>query len=218
MKKYICLAAAVLFAVLPFLSAADFGDLLSRLDSRDFSAEKDVLTGQGGPYIGEQTNPHSETPMFKARDEFYGMMSDALGNDEKCAELSSFILDAVANESVSIETKVWLLHRLGEVGLAANVPAVAALLTETSDQESQRIVDAAAAALAKIPGDEALKVLEEKQSIPAVAAALLSRQTGPISFDAVETEMPFALSRNSLQYTLDHSMRRKDFGIEAQKH
>ena len=52
MKKYICLAAAVLFAVLPFLSAADFGDLLSRLDSRDFSAEKDVLTGQGGP-VGE---------------------------------------------------------------------------------------------------------------------------------------------------------------------
>ena len=197
MKKYICLAGAVLFAVLPFLSAADFGDLLNRLDSRDFSAEKDVLTGQGGPYIGEQTNPHSETPMFKARDEFYAMMSDALGNDEKCAELSSFILDAVANESVSIETKVWLLHRLGEVGLAANVPAVAALLTETSDQESQRIVDAAAAALAKIPGDEALKVLEEKQSIPAVAAALLSRQTGPISFDTVETEMPFALSNAS---------------------
>ena len=197
MKKYICLAAVAFFAVLPFLRAADFGDLLNRLDSRDFSAEKDVLTGQGGPYIGEQTNPHSETPMFKARDEFYAMMSDALGNDEKCAELSAFILDAVANESVSVETKVWLLHRLGEVGLAANVPVLANLLTQTSDRESQRIVDAAAAALAKIPGDEALQALEEKQELPAAAAALLCRQTGPISFDVVETDMPFALSNAS---------------------
>ncbi len=194
MKKYFWLMAAALVAILPTLRAADFGDLLTRLDSRDFSAEKDVLTGQGGPYIGEQTNPHSETPMFKARDEFYAMMSEALGNEEKCAELSAFALDAVANEGVSTETKVWLLHRLGEIGLPSDVPAVAAILQETEDQETQRLVDAAAAALAKIPGDEALKALEDHKALPAAAAALVSRQTPPISFNQIETALPFALS------------------------
>ena len=197
MKKYIWLSAAALFAFLPALRAVDFGDLLIRLDSRDFSAERDVLTGQGGPYIGEQTNPHSETPMFKARDEFYAMMSNALGNDDKCAELSAFILEAVANENVSIETKVWLLHRLGEIGLPADVPAVSAQLIQTEDKESQRLVDAAAAALAKIPGEEARQALEEHQSIPAAAAALVIRNTTPISFDTTETEMPLALSNVS---------------------
>ena len=197
MKKYIWLAAAALFAFLPALRAADFGDLLARLDSRDFSAERDVLTGQGGPYIGEQTNPHSETPMFKARDEFYAMISDALGDDEKCAELSAFILEAVADENVSIETKAWLLHRLGEVGLPADVPAVSALLIQTEDKETQRLVDAAAAALAKIPGAEAQEALAEHQSIPAAAAALVSRNTPPITFDRIETEMPMALSNVS---------------------
>lgn len=197
MKKYIWLTAAVLFAIQTGLHAADFGDLLTRLDSRDFSAEKDVLTGQGGPYIGEQTNPHSETPMFKARDEFYAMMSDALGNDQKCEELSTFILDAVANDNISVETKVWLLHRLGEVGLPDDVPAVAALLRQTDDQETQRLVDAAAAALAKIPGKEAQTALEERRNIPAAAAALVNRDTVPISFDVIESEMPQALSNAS---------------------
>lgn len=197
MKKYIWLVAAAVFSILPALQAADFGDLLTRLDSRDFTAEKDVLTGQGGPYIGEQTNPHSETPMFKARDEFYALMSDALGNEDKCAELSTFILEAVANENISIETKVWLLHRLGEVGLPSDVPTISVLLVNTEDKESQRLVDAAAAALAKIPGDEAQKALEDHQSIPAAAAALVSRNTLPIPFDVEETEMPQALSNAS---------------------
>ena len=194
MKKYSWLIAAAFFAFLPVLGAAEFGDLLMRLDSRDFSAEQDVLTGKDGPYVGETVNPHSETPMFKARSEFYALMSEALGSDEKCAELSAFILDGVANPDISTETKVWLLHRLGEVGSASDVPAVAALLTETADPEAERLVDAAAAALAKIPGDEAASALEANQNIPAAAAALLSRQTSPIPYDIVETEMPLALA------------------------
>lgn len=194
MKKYLWLAAVLLAALVPALQAADFGDLLSRLDSRDFSAERDVLTGKDGPYIGEQVNPHSDTPMFKARDEFYAMMSDALNSDEKCAELSAFILDAVAKDDVSTETKVWLLHRLGEVGSAADVSAVAAMLKSVDDQDAQRIVDAAAAALAKIPGDEALKALEESKDIPAAAAALVSRQTPALPRDSVESDMPLGLS------------------------
>lgn len=197
MKKYFWLTAALLTAFLPSLQAADFGDLLTRLDSRDFSRERDVLTGKDGPYVGELTNPHAETPMFKARDEFYAMMGDALGDDEKCGELSAFILEAVPNEQVSTETKVWLLHRLGEVGSAAEVPAVAALLTTTDDKDAQRLVDAAAAALAKIPGDEALKALEDNQAIPAVAAALVCRLTPPIPSDAVESDMPLGLAHAS---------------------
>ena len=70
MKKYMITLAIALSMISANLMAADFGDLLQRMNSRDFTLERDVVTGRGGVYVGELVNPHSETPMFKARDEF----------------------------------------------------------------------------------------------------------------------------------------------------
>ena len=78
MRKYTFFLALVAVFFATDIWAADFGDLLARLDSRDFSAERDVVTGKGGVYVGELVNPHSETPMFKARDEFRAKMEEAL--------------------------------------------------------------------------------------------------------------------------------------------
>ncbi|MBR5759656.1 MAG: hypothetical protein IKX88_13785, partial [Thermoguttaceae bacterium] len=83
MKKYTIVLAIALATWSTCLMAADFGDLLERLNSRDFTLERDVVTGRGGVYVGELVNPHSETPMFKARDEFRAKMSEAqAANDE----------------------------------------------------------------------------------------------------------------------------------------
>lgn len=192
MKKFsILLAVALLCGGASSAFAADFGDLLARLNSRDFSLERDVVTGKGGVYVGELVNPHSETPMFKARDEFRAKIAEAQkANDEAAIDdLCAFIADAMKAD-VSVETKVWLLEQLGVIGTDKHVEIAAALLKN----DAQRIVDAAAGALAKIPGDAAQKALEENKAIPACASALLVRQTAPISFDCVENVKPFAIS------------------------
>lgn len=189
MKKYFLIWTVVFFLCLPICRGADFGDLLSRLDSRDFTAEKDVLSGVGGPYVGETTNPHADTVMFKARDEFRALMSQALGSEEKEAELAAFVQEAVTKD-VSVETKVWLLHRLEAFGTAGDVPALTGLLTG----EEPRLVDAAAFALAKIPGDEAQKALEDHKAIPAAAAALTSRMTAAPPRFPVENALPMSLA------------------------
>ena len=97
MKKYSILLALALTLGSANVYGADFGDLLARLNSRDFSAERDVVTGKGGVYVGELVNPHSETPMFKARDEYRQMIFDALKakDDAKIADLCAFAVDAL---------------------------------------------------------------------------------------------------------------------------
>lgn len=194
MKKYILSLTAVLTLCSAITMGADFGDLLSRLDSRDFTLERDVVTGRGGVYVGELVNPHSETPMFKARDEFRAKMATAQNTQDANAinDLCDFILNAM-NENVSDETKVWLLEQLGYIGTENDVPAVANLLKSSS----QRIVDAAAACLGKIPSDNALKALQDANEIPAAAAALTCKLTPTIPSDSVENHAPLKLTKAS---------------------
>lgn len=194
MKKYTLALAVALSMCSATLFAADFGDLLERLNSRDFTLERDVVSGRGSVYVGELVNPHSETPMFKARDEFRAKMSEAqLANDEAAlSELCDFIIDAMKSD-VSDEVKVWLLEQLGYIGTDKDVPAVAELLKSSS----QRIVDGAAVALGMIPGDAALKALQDNVDIPAVAAAITCRLTPVIPADSVEGSFPLKISETT---------------------
>ena len=194
MKKYMITLAIALSMISANLMAADFGDLLQRMNSRDFTLERDVVTGRGGVYVGELVNPHSETPMFKARDEFRAKMAEAQSakNDVALSELCDFIIDAMKAD-VSDETKVWLLEQLGYIGTDKNVPAVAELLKSPS----KRIVDGAAVCLGKIPGDAALKALQDNKDVPAAAAALVGRLTPAIPSDSVENIFPLKISKAS---------------------
>ena len=194
MKKYTLALAVALSMCSATLFAADFGDLLERLNSRDFTLERDVVSGRGSVYVGELVNPHSETPMFKARDEFRAKMSEAqLANDEAAlSELCDFIIDAMKSD-VSDEVKVWLLEQLGYIGTDKDVPAVAELLKSSS----QRIVDGAAVALGMIPGDAAPKALQDNADIPAVAAAITCRLTPVIPADSVEGSFPLKISETT---------------------
>ncbi|MGI6401153.1 MAG: hypothetical protein ACOX0A_03430 [Thermoguttaceae bacterium] len=191
MKKYTLLLALVASMCATKLLAADFGDLLERLNSRDFSAERDVVTGRGSVYVGELVNPHSETPMFKARDEFRAKIAEAQKAEDETAinDLCQFIADAMKTD-VSDETKVWLLEQLGVIGTDKDVPVAAELLKSGS----RRLVDGAAACLAQIPGDTATKALEDNADVPAAAAALIYRNTPVISYDGVENVAPLKLS------------------------
>ncbi|MDO4587428.1 MAG: hypothetical protein Q4C95_09040 [Planctomycetia bacterium] len=198
MKKYLILWAVALLFYYPAVQAADFGDLLTRLDSRDFSAEKDVVTGKGGVYVGELTNPHEDTPMFKARDEFRRYLEEARTSEEKATELTAFILDSLKSD-VSVETKVWLFEQLSIIGTDNEASAVAPFLTN----EERRIVDAAAACLAKIPGEAALDILNQNREIPAAAAALTCRTAPIFPAQSVESEFPLALS-NASQEEVDN--------------
>lgn len=186
--------AAILTLGTANLFAADFGDLLQRLDSRDFSAERDVVTGRGGVYVGELVNPHSETPMFKARDEFRAILTDATQNQkaDEIASCRNFITESL-NADVSDETKVWLLEQLAVIGVDADVEKVVPLLKS----DHRRLVDGAAACLAKIPGDVALKALEDNKDVPAAQAALTCRLAPVFPQDSVETELPLGLSKTS---------------------
>ncbi|MBQ2557065.1 MAG: HEAT repeat domain-containing protein [Thermoguttaceae bacterium] len=194
MKKYMITLAIALSMISANLMAADFGDLLQRMNSRDFTLERDVVTGRGGVYVGELVNPHSETPMFKARDEFRAKMAEAQSakDDAALSELCDFIIDAMKAD-VSDETKVWLLEQLGYIGTDKNVPAVAELLKSPS----KRIVDGAAVCLGKIPGDAALKALQDNKDVPAAAAALVGRLTPAIPSDSVENVFPLKISKAS---------------------
>lgn len=194
MKKYMITLAIALSMISANLMAADFGDLLQRMNSRDFTLERDVVTGRGGVYVGELVNPHSETPMFKARDEFRAKMAEAQSakDDAALSELCDFIIDAMKAD-VSDETKVWLLEQLGYIGTDKNVPAVAELLKSPS----KRIVDGAAVCLGKIPGDAALKALQDNKDVPAAAAALVGRLTPAIPSDSVENIFPLKISKAS---------------------
>ena len=194
MKRSILVLGMVLSMCSANLWATDFGDLLLRLNSRDFTLERDVVTGRGGVYVGELINPHSETPMFKARAEFRVKIEEAiLAKDEVALrELCDFVLDAMKNE-VSDETKVWLLEQLGYIGTASDVPAVVELLRSPN----QRIVDGAAVCLGKIPGETALKALQDNKDIPAVNAALINRLTPPIPQDSIENSAPLRLAKAS---------------------
>ena len=190
MKKY-SLIFSLAFVCCAAASAADFGDLLDRLNSRDFSAERKTLTGEGGVYVGETLNPHSETVMFKARDEFREKMAAAREDAALQADLNAFILEAMSKD-VSLETKVWLLDQIAVLGTSAEVPA----LTELMTGSEQRLVDASAAALAKIPGDEALAALKANaESIPAAASALVSRTAPVLPPDSVEGQFPLGLGK-----------------------
>lgn len=206
MKKYSLLLALAMSLSSSALWAADFGDLLERLNSRDFSAERDVVTGRGSVYVGELVNPHSETPMFKARDEFRAKLAAAQkANDEAAiADLCEFVHQAMEAE-VSDETKVWLLGQLGIMGSDKDVPAIAALLKSPN----KLIVDGAAVCLAKIPGEAAQKALEDNADVPAAAAALLSRNTTSIPYECVENAAPQKLS-NATEEEVDAWLEKYD--------
>ncbi len=188
MKRFASILAIAAALCASSAMGADFGDLLARLNSRDFSAERDVVTGKGGVYVGELVNPHSETPMFKARDEFRAKMAEAQkANDEAALnDLCAFVADAMKAD-VSDETKVWLLEQLGYIGTDKDVPNVAPLLKSSS----RRVVDRAAVCLGKIPGDAALKALQDAANdVPAAKAALVGRLTPAIPYGTVENALP----------------------------
>lgn len=189
MKKYCLILLLALWAGVSGVRAADFGDLLSRLDSRDFSAEKNVLSGVGGPYVGETQNPHAETVMFKARDEFSAKIAEARNDQALAGEISAFILGGLKSD-VSVETKVWLLHQLPFVAAAKEVPVIAEYLKS----DEQRLTDAAAMALAKISAPEALDALKAAGDIPAAKSALAQRTAPMPPYQPNETLMPLALA------------------------
>ena len=188
MKKRLMFVFWMLMIGAPFVWGADYGPFLARLDSRDFSAEKDVLTGAGGVYVGETSNPHEETVMFRARDEFYTMMSAARGSEEKTNELCAIVFAGLQSD-ISVETKVWLLTQIAYFGTGKDVAQIVPFLTS----EEPRLVDAAALALAKIPGDEAAEALEKNSTILAVKSAIRSRYEPILPQQALETSMPGAL-------------------------
>lgn len=188
MKKRLMFVLWAMMIGAPFVWGADHGEFLARLDSRDFSAEKDVLTGVGGVYVGETSNPHAETVMFQARDEFYAMMNASRGSEEKTNELCAIVFDGLKSD-ISTETKVWLLTQIACFGVGKDVAGIVPFLT----CDEPRLVDAAALALAKIPGDEAAEALEKNQTIAAVKSAIRSRYEPILPQQATETSMPNAL-------------------------
>ena len=192
MKKYFAILLIGLALCCTTVMAADYGTLLERLDSRDFSAEKDVAIKTTGPYKGETINPHADTIMFKARTELLDEILAAKDSKEKAAEVNAFIIKGLAG-NVQVDTKVWMMEQLTFTGTAKEVPALTALLTN----KEQRLVDAAAYALAKIPGPEAQAALEKNAKIPAVKIALTSRNYPLPPLAPNETKMPLGLAKAS---------------------
>ncbi|MDO5113033.1 MAG: hypothetical protein Q4E67_01525 [Planctomycetia bacterium] len=199
MKRYCLLVLSVLLGCVS-VEAADFGDLLQRLDSdytRELTAETNVS------WLGTTGNPNASLTVFKARDEFRALMGEAFGSAEKTAELNAFLKDAIQKE-LRPETKVWLLEQLAAIGTSKEVPAIAALL----DAPQKIVVDAAAAALAKIPGAEATAVLAKK--IPACEAALVERNRPIPPWMPNESELPLGLA-----YASDAEVEKWMAGYEA---
>lgn len=194
MKKYIIPFVLVVLLCSRSVGAAPFATLLERLDSRDFSAEKDVALKTDSVYRGEIENPHAETVMFKAREELLDAIIQAFGSPEKTAQINAFIIDGL-NKPVQSDTKVWLLEQLALTGTAKEVPAVETFLKS----KEQALVDAAASTLAKIPGPEATAALEKNASVPAVKSALIGRNTPLPPLEPKETTLPLGLAAASPQ-------------------
>lgn len=184
MKKYFLLTLLALLGVCASLQAADFAELLKNLDS-DYS--KALTAETNVSWLGTTGNPNGNLDVFKARDEIRAMMNDAFGSAEKTAELNAFFADALA-KNLRPATKVWILEQLGAIGTAKEVPAIAPLLA--SDQKI--VVDAAAAALALIPGPEAAAALQK--DCAACKGPLAQKTTPAPALKPNEKAMPFALA------------------------
>lgn len=193
MKKYILMTLLALFGVCASLQAADYAELLKKLDS-DYSQALTAETNVS--WLGTTGNPNGELDVFKARDEIRAMMNNAFGSAEKTAELNAFFADALQKD-LRPETKVWILEQLGAIGTAKEVSAVAPLL----NSDKKIVVDAAAAALALIPGPEAAAALQQKDC--AACKGPLTQKTTPApALKPLENTMPFALS-NAPQAAVD---------------
>ncbi|MDO4573992.1 MAG: hypothetical protein Q4D98_02125 [Planctomycetia bacterium] len=187
MKKYFLMPLLATCCCALSLAAADFGDLLDRLDS-DYS--KALTAETNVSWLGTTGNPNANLEVFKARDEFRVLMGEAFQNAEKTAALNAFIVDALG-KNLQPSTKVWLLEQLAVLGTGKEVPAVAPLL----GSDNRLIADAAAACLAKIPGPEAAEAL--KKGTAACKAALVERDRPLPAWRPVEGVMPFALANAS---------------------
>ena len=189
MKQYISLTFVVALLVSANAWAADFTGLLDRINA-DASQQKSMAATES--WLGRTDNPYGDTDAFKARDEFYALALEAFGSAEKKAELNAFLVDSLKKD-VRMATKVWLLDQLANSGTEAEIPAIAACL----DSKDQPVVDAAAAALARIPGQKATDALNAKAALPAVKAALFERNRELPPWQPVESAMPFGISNGT---------------------
>ncbi|MDO5581972.1 MAG: hypothetical protein Q4G69_12655 [Planctomycetia bacterium] len=192
MKKYMILLIAALVFCCTGIQAGEFGDLLSRLDSRDFSAEKDVALKTDGPYKGETSNPHEDTIMFKARAELFGKIMEARLSADLKAQVNAFLADAV-QQDIKSDTKSWLIRQFPYTATAKEVSVLVPFL-KNSDK---MLVDAAASALGKIALPEAKSALEANSDVPAAKAALITFNNTVPPLQPAETVKPLALENTS---------------------
>lgn len=207
MKKYTLLFAALLLTCGTVL-AADFDALLTRLDA-DYT--KEIAEFQSDSWLGSTGNQYGSLDVFAAREEFYTLVRDAQGAPEKLAEINAFLAGSLS-KNLRNETKVWILTQLAATGTGKEVSAVAPLL----DSTDANLVNAAAAALAKIPGSEAQAALQAKGSLPAVKGVLYQRTTANPAWMPNESTMPFALS-TAPQADVDAWMAKYDQLDDIQK-
>lgn len=204
MKRYMILLVVALIFCCSGVQAAEFGDLLSRLDSRDFTAEKDVALKTDGPYKGETINPHEETIMFKARAELFGKIMDARLSADLKEKINVFLVNAI-QQDIKTDTKSWIIRQFPYTATAKEVSALVPFLKNSE----KTLVDAAAEALGKINLPESKKALEANIDIPAAKAALITFNNTIPPLLPVETVKPLALS-NISQADFDEWMKGYD--------
>ncbi len=206
--KYTLLAFVVSALLTACASAADFTGLLDRINA-DATTQKSMAATES--WLGRTDNPYGDTDAFKARDEFYAAALEAFGSAEKTAEINAFLVDSLKKD-VLPETKVWLLNQLANSATEAEISAIAPCL----DSKDQPVVDAAAIALSRIPGQKAVDALNAKASLPAVKTALYERNREIPAWKPVESAMPQAIS-NATAEQVDAWMTGYDKLDELQK-
>lgn len=179
MKKYFLLSLLAVFVGCVTLQAADYAELLKKLDSdyqKSLTAETDVS------WLGTTGNPNGHLDVFQARNEIRDLINAAFGSDEKIAEMNAFFVDALKKD-IRPETKVWILEQLAGIGTAKEVPVIAELLKS----DNRLVKDAAAAALVLIPGPEAEAALKD------CACSLKQKTAANPAWMPNETKMPMAI-------------------------
>ncbi len=177
MKKYFLLSLLAVFVGCATLYAADYAELLKKLDG-DY--QKSLKTDTW--WQGTTRNPNSHLDVFKARDEIRNLKNAAFGSDEKIAEINAFFVDALKKD-IRPETKVWILEQLAGIGTAKEVPVIAELLKS----DNRLLKDAAVAALVLIPGSEAEVALKD------CAYSLKQKTVAKPAYMPNETKMPMAI-------------------------
>lgn len=197
MKKYVLLTLLAAFFGCVSVHAADYADILKRLDS-DYSQSLTAETNVS--WLGTTGNPNGNLDVFKARDEIRALMNEAFGDAAKTAELKAFFVDALQKD-IRPTTRVWILEQLAGIGTCSEVPAIAAQL----DSKDRTVVDAAAAALALMKCPKALEALESKKDLPACQAALAQKKEPIPAWMPVEAQLPLGLS-NAADSVVDQWM------------